>query len=92
MTNSINNNVPASSLPQTTSTTATTRVGTPNADTVNALQTQLDAAGVNPTAPVNTANPSSGGITSEDMKLFIAEMNKFCINQGIATTPKATRD
>ena len=92
MTNSINNNVPASSVPQTTSTTTTNRIGTPDADTVNALQTQLNAAGVSPTAASNTANPSTGGITSEDMKLFIAEMNKFCINQGIATTPKATRD
>jgi hypothetical protein len=92
MTNSINNNIPAGGVPTTPSTTTTNKVGTPDADTVNSLQNQLNAGGPSATTTSNNAATRGSGITSEDMKNFVAEMNKFCVNQGILTTPKATRD
>lgn len=67
-------------------------VGTPNQDDVNALQNQLNAA--DPASPAGGSTPATpgSGISAADMKLFMDEMTKFCIQQGISTTPKATRD
>ena len=92
MTNSINNIGPAGGVNTPPVTTPNTnQVGTPNAQTVNALQGQLNNS---PTtnAPAGGSAAAGNGISAADMKLFMDEVNKFCVQQGILTTPKATSD
>jgi len=91
MVDSVNNVNPAGGVNAPAVTPSNKQVGTPDANTVNALQNQLNA-----TDPVNAAGgtPSSQGpgITAADMKNFMDEVNKFCVQQGISTTPSATPD
>jgi hypothetical protein len=93
MADSINNIGPAGGVNTTPITPpSTSQVGTPNAQTVNALQSQLNNAPTT-TAPAGTTPAAGGsGISAADMKLFMEEVNKFCVQQGILTTPKATGD
>lgn len=92
MTDPISNIGQVGGITPPSSTPSTNQVGTPDQDTVNALQNQLN--GTDPAAPAGNATPANGagGISAADMKLFMDEMTKFCIQQGISTTPKATRD
>jgi adenosylmethionine-8-amino-7-oxononanoate aminotransferase len=93
MTNSINNIGSAGGVNTNQITPPNTnQVGTPNTQTVNALQSQLNNAPAT-TASVGGAPVATGsGISAADMKLFMDEVNKFCVQQGILTTPKATSD
>lgn len=92
MIDPINNVSPAGGVNTPAVTPSNNQVGTPDTNTVNALQNQLD--GTNPSSPSGNAAPAGGssGISAADMKLFMDEVNKFCVQQGIATTPKPTRD
>ena len=91
MVDSVNNINPAGGVNTPAVTPNNNQVGTPDQNTVNALQNEL-----NGTNPVNNAGgtPAANGpgITAADMKLFMDEMTKFCVQQGISTTPKATPD
>jgi hypothetical protein len=92
MTDPINNVSPAGGVNTPAVTPSNNQVGTPDANTVNQLQNQLNAADpAAPTANSNSVSPGSG-ISAADMKLFMDEVTKFCVQQGISTTPKATRD
>jgi hypothetical protein len=93
MADSINNIGPANGVNTNPITPpGTNRIGTPNAQTVNALQSQLNNAPAT-TAPAGGTPAAAGnGISAADMKLFMDEVNKFCVQQGILTTPKATPD
>ncbi len=93
MADPINNIGPAGGVNTTPITTPSTpQVGTPNAQTVSALQSQLGNAPAT-TAPAGNAPAAAGsGISAADMKQFMDEVNKFCVQQGILTTPKATGD
>jgi hypothetical protein len=92
MVDSVNNVNPAGGVNTPAVTPSNNQVGTPDQNTVNALQNQLNSA--NPAAPAGNTTPgaSAGGISAADMKLFMDEVTKFCVQQGISTTPKATRD
>jgi hypothetical protein len=93
MTDSINNIGPAGGVNTTPITPpSTTRVGTPDAQTVNALQNQLNNAPATTAPTGGTAAAGGTGISASDMKLFMDEVNKFCVQQGILTTPKAIPD
>jgi hypothetical protein len=91
MTDPINNIGPAGGVTPLSPTPGDNQVGTPDPNTVNQLQDQLNA-----TDPANgaggTPNAKGPGITAADMKNFMDEMNKFCVQQGISTTPSATGD
>ena len=91
MTDAINNVGPAGGINTPAVTPSNNQVGTPDANTVNALQNQLNAAD-----PANAAGGTPAakgpGITQADMKNFMDELNKFCVQQGISTTPSATGD
>jgi hypothetical protein len=91
MVDSVNNINPAGGVNTPAVTPSNNQVGTPDQNTVNALQNQLN--GANPANPAGGTAASQGpGITAADMKNFMDEVNKFCVQQGISTTPKATRD
>jgi hypothetical protein len=92
MPDAINNVGPAGGVNTPAVTPSNNQVGTPDQNTVNALQNQLN--GSNPAAPTGPTSPAGGGsgISSADMDLFMKEMQKFCVQQGISTTPSATRD
>jgi len=92
MPDAINNVGPAGGINTPAVTPSNNQVGTPDANTVNALQSQLN--GANPAAPAGApANGAAGGgISAADMDIFMKELQKFCVQQGISTTPKATRD
>jgi len=93
MTTPISNNSSINNITPSTSTSTSNTIGTPDARTANALQNQLNAtAATSPVASAGTPPVAGKGISAEDMKIFMDEMNKFCVNQGIFTTPKATRD
>ena len=91
MVDSVNNIDPAGGVNTPAVTPSNNQVGTPDPSTVNALQNQL-----NGNDPVNAAGgtPASQGpgITAADMKNFMDGVNKFCVQQGISTTPSATGD
>jgi hypothetical protein len=91
MVAAVNNLNPAGGVNTPAVSPSNNNVGTPDQNTVNALQNQLN--GANPAA-TGASNPpaAGGGISSADMKTFMDEVNKFCVQQGISTTPKATRD
>jgi dihydroorotase-like cyclic amidohydrolase len=92
MVAAVNNLNPAGGVNTPAVTPNNNQVGTPDQNTVNALQNELNGT----TDPANNAGGTPGaqgpGITAADMKIFMDEMNKFCVQQGISTTPKATRD
>jgi hypothetical protein len=91
MVDSVNNVNPAGGVNTPAVTPNNNQVGTPDQNTVNALQNELNAT--DPTIPAGGTPAATGpGITAADMKLFMDEMTKFCVQQGISTTPKATRD
>jgi len=92
MVDSVNNINPAGGVNTPAVTPNNNQVGTPDQNTVNALQNQLN--GANPATPAANNSPAAGagGISAADMKLFMDEVTKFCVQQGISTTPKATRD
>ena len=91
MTDAINNVNPAGGINPPAATPNNNQVGTPDPNTVNALQDQLN--GANPANPAGGTPPAQGpGITAADMKNFMDEVNKFCVQQGISTTPSATGD
>jgi hypothetical protein len=92
MVDSVNNINPAGGVNTPAVTPSNNQVGTPDQNTVNAFQNQLNPA--DPAAPAGNTAPAggAGGISAADMKLFMDEMTKFCVQQGISTTPKATRD
>jgi hypothetical protein len=92
MPDAINNVGPAGGVNTPAVTPSNNQVGTPDQNTVNALQNHLN--GSNPAAPAGTTSPAGGGsgISSADMDTFMKEMQKFCVQQGISTTPSATRD
>ena len=93
MADSINNIGPAGGVNTTPITPpSTNQVGTPNAQTVNALQNQLNSGPATTTPVGGTPAAAGSGISAADMKLFMDEVNKFCVQQGILTTPKATPD
>jgi hypothetical protein len=93
MADPINNIGPAGGVNTTPITTPSTpQVGTPNAQTVSALQSQLGNPPAKTTSAGNAPAAVGNGISAADMKLFMDEVNKFCVQQGISTTPKATRD
>ena len=91
MVDSVNNINPAGGINSPAVTPSNNQVGTPDQNTVNALQNQLNGAD-----PVNTPGGTPAaqgpGITAADMKNFMDEVNKFCVQQGISTTPSATGD
>ncbi len=91
MVDGINNIGPAGGINTPALTPSNNQVGTPDPNVVNALQNQL-----NGTDPANAAakSPTANGpgITAADMKSFMDEVNKFCVQQGISTTPSATGD
>ena len=92
MVDSVNNINPAGGVNTPAVTPNNNQVGTPDQNTVNAFQNQLNPA--DSAAPTENSAPAggAGGISAADMKLFMDEMTKFCVQQGISTTPKATRD
>ena len=92
MTDAINNVGPAGGINTPAVTPSNNQVGTPDANTVNQLQNQLNAA--DPASPAGGSTPVTpgSGISAADMKLFMDEVTKFCVQQGIQTTPSATRD
>lgn len=92
MTDPISNIGQVGGITPPSSTPSTNQVGTPDQNTVNALQNELN--GADPTAPTANSTPAAGagGISAADMDLFMKEVQKFCVQQGIMSTPKATRD
>jgi hypothetical protein len=93
MADPINNIGPAGGVSTTPITTPSTpAVGTPDAQTVSALQDQLGNTPSTTSPAGNTPVASGSGISAADMKQFMDEVNKFCVQQGILTTPKATGD
>lgn len=92
MTDISNIGGPGGITPSQNTPSTTPPVGTPNQNDVSALQNQLNAA--DPASPAGGSTPVTpgSGISAADMKLFMDEVNKFCVQQGISTTPKVTRD
>lgn len=92
MTDTINNVGSAGGINTPAVAPSNTQIGTPDTNTVNALQNQLN--GTDSAHPTGNATPtaSAGGISAADMDTFMKEVQKFCVQQGILTTPKATRD
>jgi len=90
----INNNVNINgNVTPSTSTNTQNKIGTPDPNTVNALQNQLNASGTSSTGSTTSAVAGASGAgsnNSADMKSFLDSVNQFCVQQGILTTPDPT--
>jgi len=89
MTDPINNIGPAGGVSTPQVTPGDNQPGTPDPNTVNQLQDQLNGTD-QPNGAGGTPSTNGPGITAADMKNFMDEVNKFCMQQGIQTTPSAT--